>query len=397
MPLSADHPRLEDTITLLDRLIAFPTVSFQTNLELINEAAGWLEAAGADVRVWHCEDGTRANCLATIGPQDGTDTGKGGIMLSGHSDVVPVTGQNWASEPFAMDRRGERLYGRGTCDMKGFIAAAIAMASDFATLPLKRPVHIALTYDEETGCLGGQQLVRDMAAEGIRPAVCIVGEPTSMRIIEGHKGCYEYTTRFTGLAAHGSLTHQGVNAIEYAARYISRLMDIRGELKNSTPAGQRFEPPYTTLQIGRIEGGVSRNTIAGDCAVEWEMRPVQTEDADHVKTEINRYVEEELLPSMRERAPEAAIETEVIGEVAGLAPASESEARDICTALTGSTETDVVSFGTEAGLYQEMGMSTVVCGPGSIEQAHKPDEYIEIAELGRCLNMLEGLKAKLTA
>ena len=397
MPLSADHPRLEDTITLLDRLIAFPTVSFQTNLELINEAAGWLEAAGADVRVWHCEDGTRANCLATIGPQDGTDTGKGGIMLSGHSDVVPVTGQNWASEPFAMDRRGERLYGRGTCDMKGFIAAAIAMASDFATLPLKRPVHIALTYDEETGCLGGQQLVRDMAAEGIRPAVCIVGEPTSMRIIEGHKGCYEYTTRFTGLAAHGSLTHQGVNAIEYAARYISRLMDIRGELKNSTPAGQRFEPPYTTLQIGRIEGGVSRNTIAGDCAVEWEMRPVQTEDADHVKTEINRYVEDELLPSMRERAPEAAIETEVIGEVAGLAPASESEARDICTALTGSTETDVVSFGTEAGLYQEMGMSTVVCGPGSIEQAHKPDEYIEIAELGRCLNMLEGLKAKLTA
>ncbi|MCO5133586.1 MAG: acetylornithine deacetylase [Phyllobacteriaceae bacterium] len=397
MALSADHPRLEDAIGLLDRLIAFPTVSFESNLELINEAAGWLEAAGADVRVWHCEDGTRANCLATIGPQKDAASGKGGIMLSGHSDVVPVTGQSWTSDPFAMDRRDGRLYGRGTCDMKGFIAAAIAMASDFATLPLARPVHIALTYDEETGCLGGRQLVRDMAAEGIRPAVCIVGEPTSMRIIEGHKGCYEYTTRFTGLAAHGSLTHQGVNAIEYAARYITRLMDIREQLKNSTPAGQRFEPPYTTLQIGRIEGGVSRNTIAGDCAVEWEMRPVQTEDANHVKAEINRYVEEELLPQMRQRAPEAAIETEVIGEVTGLEPASESEARDICAALTGSAQTDVVSFGTEAGLYQEMGTSTVVCGPGSIEQAHKPDEYIEIAELGRCLNMLEGLKARLTA
>lgn len=393
MPLSADHPRLEDAITLLDRLIAFPTISLQSNLELIGEAAGWLEAAGARIRIWNSNDGSRANCLATIGPENAN----GGIMLSGHSDVVPVTGQNWTSEPFKMDRRDGRLYGRGTCDMKGFIAAAIAMASDFSALPLTRPVHIALTYDEETGCLGGQQLVRDMAAEGILPSVCIVGEPTSMRIIEGHKGCYEYTTRFTGLAAHGSLTHQGVNAIEYAARYITRLMDIREQLKNSTPASQRFEPPYTTLQIGRIKGGVSRNTIAGDCAVEWEMRPVQSDDARHVKSEIERYVQEELLPAMRERAPDAAIETEVIGEVIGLLPASESQARDICAALTGDTMTDVVSFGTEAGLYQEMGTSTVVCGPGSIEQAHKPDEYVEIAELGRCLNMLEGLKKKLTA
>jgi acetylornithine deacetylase len=316
-------------------------------------------------------------------------------VLSGHSDVVPVLGQNWSSDPFALTEKDGRLYGRGTCDMKGFLACAIAMASQYASLPPSRPLHIALTYDEETGCLGGQQLMADLAAENIKPSVCIIGEPTSMQVIEGHKGCYEYTTRFKGLATHGSLTHQGVNAVEYAVRYISKLMELREELKNSSPEGAAFTPPYTTLQIGKIAGGVSRNTIAGDCEVEWEMRPVKTTDADHIKNSIAAYVETELLPEMRERAPDAVIELETIAEVVGLAPASESEAREICKALTGNDKTSVVSFGTEAGLFQQQGVSTVVCGPGSIEQAHKPDEFIEISEMNRCLNMLEGLKTKL--
>jgi acetylornithine deacetylase len=387
------HPRLSETKALLNRLVAHPTISSDSNLALIDEACDYLEQAGAKVTVWKSPDGSKANCLATLGAGDNFT--KGGIVLSGHSDVVPVTGQSWTTDPFEIREADGRLYGRGTCDMKGFIACAMAMAGDYAKLQLKRPVHLALTYEEETGCFGGQQLVGDLRSAGIKPSVCIVGEPTSMRVIEGHKGCYEYTTRFSGLATHGSLTHQGVNAIEYAALYITRLMEIREGLKNSPPEGRGFEPPYTTLQVGMISGGASRNTIAGDCSVEWEMRPVKISDADHVKSDINAYVDNVLLPAMRERAPDARIELETIAEVVGLTPASESEARDICAELTGNHVPGLVSFGTEAGLYQEIGVSTVVCGPGSIEQAHKPDEYIEVTELERCLAMLDGLKAKL--
>lgn len=391
MPFRSDQPKLDDTIRLLTRLVGFATISADSNREMIDFAANYLEEAGARIHLWESPDGEKANLFASIGP----DTA-GGIVLSGHSDVVPVDGQDWTSDPFRLTEREGRLFGRGACDMKGFIAAAMAMAGDFAASALDRPLHIALTYDEETGCLGGQQLVLDMAAAGLQPSTCIVGEPTGMRVIEGHKGCYEYTTRFTGLAAHGSLTHIGVNAVEYACRYANRLMAVREELKNSPPEGRRFEPPYTTVQIGRIAGGVSRNTIAGDCEIEWEMRPVRPADAAHVKRAMESFVGDELLPAMRERAPKADIETETIGEVAGLAPTSQSEAREICTALTGNDQCDVVSFGTEAGLYQEMGISAIVCGPGSIEQAHKPDEFIEIAELARCIDMLEGLKARLS-
>lgn len=275
--------------------------------------------------------------------------------------------------------------------MKGFIAASMVMASEIARDDITRPLSVAVTFDEETGCFGGQKLIRDLERDGLKPSVCIVGEPTEMRIIEGHKGCYEYTTKFRGLATHGSLTHQGVNAIEYATRYIAHLMEIREELKNSTPEAIRFDPPYTTLQIGQISGGTSRNTIAGDCQVEWEMRPVRSEDAEFVKSQITDFVSDKLLPEMQERYPDASIEQETIAEVIGLEPATDSEAREICQSLTGNTETDFVSFGTEAGLYQQYGVSTVVCGPGSIEQAHKPDEYIEKSELVHCLSMLEKL------
>lgn len=390
--LESRHERIGEAQAILGRLIAFPTISSDSNLDLIAHAAALLDDAGAKVRVWQSADEPKANLFASFGPER-----QGGIVLSGHSDVVPVTGQHWTSDPFAMRVEDGRLYGRGSCDMKGFIACVLAMAPAFGAASLARPLHVALTHDEETGCMGGRRLVEDLGKAGIHPSVSIIGEPTSMRIIEGHKGCYEYTTRFRGLAAHGSLTHKGVNAIEYAARYITRLMELREELANPQPSALRFDPPVTTLQVGRIEGGVSRNTIAPDCSVEWEMRPVRTEDAEFIKMQIARYAEEELLPQMRERFADAAIETEVIGEIAGLVPTSENEARDICAALTGSRESDVVSFGTEAGLFQERGISTVVCGPGSIEQAHKPDEFIEIAELGRCLTMLEKLLAQVSA
>ena len=383
---------IERTKAVLSDLIAFPTVSADSNTALIGYAEEKLKDCGARAFVSFDETGSKANLFATIGPE-----GDGGIVLSGHSDVVPVDGQNWTSDPFVMREADGLLYGRGTCDMKGFIAACIAMAPVFAEAELVRPVHFAFTYDEEVGCFGARALMGELERAGIRPSVCIIGEPTSMRIIEGHKGCFEYTTEFTGTGGHGSEPDKGVNAVEYAVRYVSRLMALGEELKERAPRNNRFDPPWTTVQVGRMEGGAARNVIAGHCSVEWEMRPVAGDDADHVKNALQAYVDGDLLPAMRAVAPEAGIVTHVVGEVEGLEPVERSEALEIVRELTGNTETEVVSFGTEAGLFQKAGISTVVCGPGSIAQAHKPDEFVSIDQLASCLDMLDRLVAKLAA
>jgi acetylornithine deacetylase len=383
---------LARTRAILGDLIAFPTVSSASNLDLIAYASDLLGDAGASVSVNRDATGAKANLFATLGP-----AGDGGIVLSGHTDVVPVEGQDWTSDPFRMVERDGRLYGRGACDMKGFIAACLAMAPRYAALDLKRPLHFAFTYDEEIGCFGAQALVGEIARAGIRPAVALVGEPTGMRVIEGHKGCYEYTTEFTGLEGHGSQPDRGVNAVEYAARYINRLLDLGEALKPRAPAGSRFDPPWSTLQVGCIHGGAARNIIAGHCSVEWEMRPVQQSDADFVRDGIARHVDTVLRPAMRAVSPDADIVTLTVGEVEGLQVVPESEARAIVCELTGQSGADVVAFGTEAGLFQAAGMSAVICGPGSISQAHKPDEFVALDQLAACMNMLEKLGAKLTA
>lgn len=383
---------IDDTKAILADLIAFPTVSADSNLELIAYAAEKLGNCGASISIFRDESGQKANLFATMGPE-----GDGGIVLSGHTDVVPVEPCEWTSDPFEMRETGGLLYGRGTCDMKGFIAAALAIAPHFASRELVRPLHFAFTYDEEVGCLGARQLVEELDRLDIRPAAAIIGEPTEMRIIEGHKGCYEYTTAFTGFEGHASAPDAGVNAVEYAVRYVSRLMELAEDLKRLHKGTNRFDPPWTTLQVGRIAGGSARNVIAGHCSVEWEMRPVRRDDAAYVKTKIGAYCEEVLLPAMQAIAPEAGIRTEVIGEVAGLEPVDDNEARRIVGELTGANSAEVVSFGTEAGLFQEMGMSAVICGPGSIEQAHKADEYVSVAQLQACLDMLLGLESKLVA
>lgn len=375
---------------VLADLIAFPTVSADSNLALITYAAGILSDVGARLSIHHDETGAKANLFATLGPE-----GDGGIVLSGHTDVVPVDGQDWTGDPFALREDDDRLYGRGACDMKGFIACCLAMAPAFAEKPLRRPLHFAFTYDEEVGCFGARALMRELETAGIRPAAAIIGEPTMMRIIEGHKGCYEYTTTFRGLEGHGSEPERGVNAIEYAVRYIARLLALAEDLKERAPAESRFRPPWTTLQIGRIEGGSARNVIAGHCAVEWEMRPVQTSDATMIKENIRAYVDDVLKPAMQAVCEDADIVTEVVGEVEGLEPVAESEARRIVSALTGLSEAEVVAFGTEAGLFQNAGISAVICGPGSIEQAHKADEFVSLQQLSACLQMLERLSAKL--
>jgi acetylornithine deacetylase len=382
---------LATTRDILGSLIALPTVSSEGNLALIAYAAGRLSDCGARISITPDETGQKANLFASLGPEI-----NGGIVLSGHTDVVPADEAEWQSPPFEMAEREGLLFGRGTCDMKGFIAATLAMAPAYAALDLKRPVHFAFTFDEEIGCLGARQLVAELERQEIRPAAAIIGEPTQMRIIEGHKGCYEYTTEFTGLEGHASAPDLGVNAIEYAVRYLHRLLEISADLKLNAPVN-RFQPPWTTLQAGCIHGGKARNVIAGQCAVEWEMRPVRRADVDYVKRNLRTYCEEVLLPAMQAVSPDAAIVTHVIGEIEGLEPTDDNEARAIVSALTGERSADVVSFGTEAGLFQQSGIATVVCGPGSIAQAHKPDEFVSLEQLQACLNMLSGLRQKLTA
>ncbi len=387
------HELREDALALLTDLIGFESVSQNSNLDLIAYVNHKLDLIGARTYLTLAPDGTKANLFATLGPPE-TD---GGIILSGHTDVVPVEGQDWSHDPFTAIEREGRIYGRGSCDMKGFLACAMAYAPLLAEAGLTRPIHLAFTYDEEVGCLGAGVMLKSLEDTGRKPAVCIVGEPTSMKIIEGHKGCCEYLTTFTGLEGHASMPDRGLNAVEYAVRYITRLLEIGEALKARAPENSRFDPPWSTIQVGRMAGGVARNIIAGHCEVDWELRPVNNADFHFAKSEIEAYVTAELLPRMRSAFPDASVMTETVGEVVGLEPMSQSEADELVRALTGQTDpATCVSFGTEAGLFQQMGISTIICGPGSIAQAHKPDEFIEISEIDACLDMIGNLGKRLS-
>ncbi|WP_412562287.1 acetylornithine deacetylase [Thalassobius sp. MITS945101] len=381
---------LARTKQILADLIAFPSVSSDGNMDLIAYAARLLEDCGAKVDHIIAPCGTKANLFATLGPEV-----DGGILLSGHSDVVPVSDQQWASDPFDMIEKDGKLFGRGTCDMKGFIAATLAMAPLYAAKVKDRPVHFAFTYDEEIGCFGAQHLAEVLKERGLTPGVAIIGEPTEMRIIEGHKGCCEYTTHFHGLAGHGSLPDRGVNAVEYAARYVGKILELKDRLRAMAPADSPFEPPWTTINVGALNGGVANNVIPSNAWIDWEMRPVQDGDADFVKEELARYCDEELVPQMHSVDPDAGIRLETIAEVAGLIPTEENEAKRIVSELTGANGADLVAFGTEAGIFQALGTDVVVCGPGSIEQAHKADEYLSLDQLQQCLTMLERLGDRL--
>ena len=375
-----------ETLKILSDLIKFPTVSGTSNIQLIDYCERKLSTLGADSFKTFDDKKLRVNLFSTI---NGTQKlNGGGIILSGHTDVVPASGKDWTSNPFVASNRNNKLYGRGSCDMKGFIACALALAPHFAKQKLKKPIHFSFTYDEETACQGAPVMLKELKKRKINCSVCIIGEPTSMKAIQAHKGCYEYSTHFTGLAGHGSAPDKGVNAVEYAAKFISKLMDIREELKKREPKNSIFNPPYTTLQIGRIKGGLARNVIADQCTVDWELRPVVFEDGVFVNKIMDDYVKNTLLPEMKKIYPKSNIKKEIIGEVVGFDKEEKSQAVNLICNLTGNNSKDVVSFGTEAGLFQELGISTVVCGPGSIEQAHKIDEYVSHEQLKECLKLL---------
>ena len=380
-----------NSIKILNDLIAFKTVSGEDNNSLINYCDNILKKLGATSFKTFDNEKKRVNLFATLKAK--SNSGKKPLILSGHTDVVPVS-KSWSTDPFKAIIKGNKLFGRGACDMKGFIACTLAYAPIYSKINLNRDIHFSFTFDEETACQGAPLLIKELKKRGINDGICIVGEPTNMKIIDAHKGCYEYTTHFHGLAGHGSQPDKGVNAVEYASKFIQKLMQLREDLKKRKPKNSVFNPPYTTLQIGGISGGIARNVIADKCKVDWELRPVVKEDGVFVNNEIDKFVKTELLPEMQKVYPKSEIRKEVIGEIIGFNREKNSEACELVSSITGDNSREVVSFGTEAGLFQEIGISTVVCGPGSIEQAHKVDEFIKLEELKKCLKFLDGVKEK---
>ena len=378
----------KDSLKILSDLIAFKTISGEDNNSLINYCDEILKKLGATSFKTFDDEKKRVNLFATIKSKKPNE--KKSVILSGHTDVVPVS-KSWSTDPFKATIKDDKLFGRGSCDMKGFIACTLAYAPVYAKENLNRDIHFSFTFDEETACQGAPLLIKELKNRGIVDGICIVGEPTNMKIIDAHKGCYEYTTYFEGLAGHGSAPEKGVNAVEYANRYISKLMDLRKILKSKVPKNSVFDPPYTTIGIGGISGGIARNVIADKCRVDWEMRPVIKKDGEFVNKELNEFVNKELLPKMKKIFPKSSIKKEIIGEIIGFNKVNKSEACEFISNLTGDNSREVVSFGTEAGLFQEIGISTVVCGPGSIEQAHKVDEFITLDQIKKCLILLDDI------
>ena len=384
---------VDEALDLLDVLIAYDTVALTPNLDLISDVQDRLEALGASVVLTHDDSGTKANLFATIGPNI-----NGGVVLSGHSDVVPVDPVDWTTPPFTADHRHGRVYGRGTADMKGFVACVLAMAPTYAELDLTVPIHVALTFDEEDGFHGAPILLADLVERGVRPSAAIIGEPTGLRTVGAHKGCYEYRTMVTGINGHSSAPAEAVSAVHHASRWISGLLGLADDLVDRAPNPSPYDPPSTTFNVGTISGGQGRCVVADRCWFDWEMRPVQASDASFVK-EYMAAVEAALLDEMRAVHPEAAIRTDVVCEIDGLEWRDASPALDLVRVLLadevaangGTLPVDVVAYGTEAGLFQAAGIPAVLWGPGDISVAHRPDEFVEVAELEVCLALLARL------
>ena len=378
-----------NSVKILTDLIGFRTVSGEDNSALINYCENYLHNLGATSFKTFDDEKKRVNLFATLKAKNSTN--KKPIILSGHTDVVPVS-KGWSTDPFVATIKDDKLFGRGSCDMKGFIACTLAYAPIYSKENLDRDIHFSFTFDEETACQGAPILIEELKKRKIKDGICIIGEPTNMKIIDAHKGCYEYTTYFKGLAGHSSAPHKGVSAVEYASRYVNKLIELRTKLKERAPKDSIFDPPHSTLSIGGVFGGIAHNVIADKCHVNWETRPVVKEDGIFLNQEIDKYVNEILLPEMKKVFSNASIEKDIIGEIVGFDRVNKSDACELISNLTGDNSRQVVSFGTEAGLFQEIGISTVVCGPGSIEQAHKIDEFIVLDELKKCLNLLDGIK-----
>jgi acetylornithine deacetylase len=375
----------------LTELVAFDTTSRGSNLAFIDHVEAFLDSLGARCERSYSDDGSKANLHAVLGPD-----ADGGVVLSGHSDVVPVDGQAWTCDPFTLTERDGKLYGRGSCDMKGFIACALASAPDFAKAPLKRPVHFAFSYDEEIGCIGAPRMIEMMAAKTPRPSCVIVGEPTLMKVVTGHKGLYSVRVEVHGKEAHSSLVESGACATTAAVRLMNQLVEESVALKAAAPADSPFDPPYGTLTIGQMGGGTAINILARHAWFEALMRPAPWDDGPGLGRRLMESAAA-LEAELRERAPEARVEVSILSNVPPLKPETDGAAEQLARQLTGDNSPRVVAYGTEGGQFQEAGFSTIVCGPGSIDQAHQADEFVAIEQLATCDALLAKLKDRLCA
>ncbi|MGJ0512969.1 acetylornithine deacetylase [Methylocystis sp.] len=383
--------RLEGAIDLLSRLVAFDTVSSKSNLPLIDFVEAYLREQ--EVRFVRAPNaaGDKAALFVTIGPD-----ADGGVLLSGHTDVVPVAGQAWSGDPFTLRRDATRLYGRGAVDMKGFDAACLAMIPEFKAAQLSRPIHILLSYDEETTCLGPLDVIARFGADLPRPSAVIVGEPTSMEVADAHKSVATYVTRVRGFEIHSANLHRGVSAVHVACKLVCELERLGEELRGAGDPSGRFDPPFSTIHVGVIHGGTARNIVAKDCEFQWEFRALPGAPANFAYDRLENYCEE-LRRTIFVGFPDAGIETTIENQVPGLAPQPGSEAETLALRLAKRNATIAVPYATEAGQFQRAGVAAVVCGPGRIDQAHQPDEFIDIAELAACLEFLRGLAQQLRA
>jgi acetylornithine deacetylase len=383
---------LTNTIEILTRLVAFDTTSRNSNLPLIE----WVEAhvlpLKPHLRRVPNADGTKTNLIISFGPLDAP----GGVVLSGHTDVVPVDGQDWSTDPWVLTERDGRLYGRGTCDMKGFAASALAFAPAMAKASLTAPIHIALSYDEEIGCLGAPSLVEVLNQHYAKPEAVIIGEPSDMGVVSGQKGLSTFYIEITGRAAHSSQVQQGVSAIMEAVPLLANLRALAEEVRVNAPKDSPFEPPGTTLTIGLIDGGTASNILAQSCNITWDMRFEVGDDPQVHEARVAKWVAE-VDASIKARAPEGGARMMRRSLSPAMAPETQGAAEALARALTGDNTTRAVAYATEGGIFQGGGLSTVICGPGSILQAHQPDEFIEISQLAASCEFMERLVKRLSS
>ena len=380
----------QQAIDLVRTLIGFDTVSRNSNLGLIEWTRDYLRNLGLEPRLTYDPDGSKANLFATLGEER-----SGGLVLCGHTDVVPVDGQPWDTDPFKAELRDDRIYGRGSCDMKGFIACVLAALPRFLQGSLKQPLHLAFTYDEEVGSVGVTSMIRDLRQIGLRPAGCIVGEPTSMQVMTGHKGIRMYRCRVRGLEAHSSLAPHAVNAIEYAAELVTFVRELAAEAQASGPRDESYTVPFSTLQTGMIAGGTAPNIVPRDCEFHFDLRYLPHTDADAIYATIQDFAQSKLVPKMRAVAAQTGIEFDLVAQAPALETGDQQPIARLAARLAGNQVTGRVGFATDGGHFHEAGVPTVVVGPGSIEQAHKPNEFITLDQIARCEEFLMRLNTSL--
>ena len=381
-----------DCVEMIRRLVSFDTTSRNSNLQLIEFIRDHLAGIGIGSRLVFDETETKANLFATLGPAD-----RPGIVLSGHTDVVPVDGQHWSTDPWRVAEKDGRFYGRGTADMKSFVAAVLALAPELQRRGPSTPIHFAFSYDEEVGCVGVRRLLATLRALPVRPTACIIGEPTEMKVVVAHKGKKSVRCRVRGRECHSSLTPRGVNAVEYAAEAISFLRAMGRRLAAEGPFDDAFDVPYTTVHTGVVHGGTALNIVPRDCSFDFEFRYLPGHDPDALFAELRGFAEGTLEPAMQTVAPETGFAWEELSGFPGLDTPEDAEIVQLGKALSGANAVAKVAFGAEAGLYQEAGIPTIVCGPGSIDQAHKPDEFVALDQVALCEAFLRRLMDRVCA